>query len=79
MTRHETFATPDIAEKDLVLATDLDGAAAPGPFKSVPVGDSDAVEIGDQLRILGYPGIGGDTVTFTNGVVSGFASQNGIG
>lgn len=61
------------------IATDLDGAAAPGPFRSVPVGDSDAVEIGDQLRILGYPGIGGDTVTFTNGVVSGFASQNGIG
>lgn len=61
------------------ISTDLDGAPAPGPFKSVPVGDSDAVEIGDQLRILGYPGIGGDTVTFTNGVVSGFASQNGIG
>jgi len=61
------------------IATDLDGAAAVGPFKAVPVGDSDAVEIGDQLRILGYPGIGGDTVTFTNGVVSGFASQNGIG
>jgi HAD superfamily hydrolase (TIGR01484 family) len=25
MTRHETFATPTIAEKDFVLATDLDG------------------------------------------------------
>lgn len=25
MTRHETFATPSIADKDLVLATDLDG------------------------------------------------------
>ncbi len=63
----------------LRIATDLDGTAASGPFRSVPVGDSDAVEIGDQLRILGYPGIGGDTVTFTRGVVSGFASQNGIG
>lgn len=63
----------------LRIATDLDGATVPGPFRSVPVGDSDAVEIGDQLRILGYPGIGGDTVTFTRGVVSGFASQNGIG
>jgi len=61
------------------IATDLDGTTASGPFNAVPVGDSDAVAIGDQLRILGYPGIGGDTVTFTNGVVSGFASQNGIG
>jgi S1-C subfamily serine protease len=60
------------------IATDLDGVVAPGPFKAVPVGDSDEVEIGDQLRILGYPGIGGETVTFTNGVVSGFAAQNGI-
>ncbi len=63
----------------LRIATDLGGTAAPGPFASVPVGDSDAVEIGDSLRILGYPGIGGATVTFTNGVVSGFASQTGIG
>ncbi len=61
------------------IATDLAGAAVTGPFRPVPVGDSDEVEIGDQLRILGYPGIGGDTITFTNGVVSGFASQNGIG
>ena len=61
------------------IATDLNGSPASGPFKPVPVGDSDNVQIGDQLRILGYPGIGGDTVTFTNGVVSGFASQNGIG
>jgi S1-C subfamily serine protease len=60
------------------IATDLGGAIASGPFRSVPVGDSDEVEIGDQLRILGYPGIGGETVTFTNGVVSGFAAQNGI-
>lgn len=61
------------------IATDLAGAPVTGPFKAVPVGNSDEVEIGDQLRILGYPGIGGDTVTFTNGVVSGFAAQNGIG
>ena len=25
MTRHETFTTPHISDKDLVLATDLDG------------------------------------------------------
>lgn len=61
------------------IATDLAGAPVSGPFKAVPVGNSDEVQIGDQLRILGYPGIGGDTVTFTNGVVSGFAAQNGIG
>ena len=76
----DVFAYDPVVDLAVVrIATDLDGVAAVGPFNAVPVGDSDAVEIGDQLRILGYPGIGGDTVTFTNGVVSGFASQNGIG
>lgn len=46
------------------------------PF--VPVGDSDAVGLGDHLRILGYPGIGGDTITFTEGSVAGFTSEAGI-
>jgi hypothetical protein len=44
----------------------------------VPVGDSDALELGDTLAILGYPGIGGETVTFTSGSVAGFTKQKGI-
>jgi S1-C subfamily serine protease len=44
----------------------------------VPVGDSDLLELGDRLAILGYPGIGGDTVTFTSGSVSGFTQQKGV-
>lgn len=46
------------------------------PF--LPVGDSDAVGLGDHLRIFGYPGIGGDTITFTEGSVAGFTSEAGI-
>lgn len=62
----------------LRIARDFAGNAVSTTFPFVAVGDSDAVQIGDQLRILGYPGIGGDTVTFTRGVVSGFTSQNGV-
>ena len=29
------------------------------------MGDSDVLDVGDELNIFGYPGIGGDTVTFT--------------
>ena len=36
------------------------------------------VQIGDSAPILGYPGIGGDTITFTEGVVSGFTSDRSI-
>ena len=39
----------------------------------VPLGDSDSVEVGDEVNIFGYPGIGGETVTFTKGVVAGFS------
>ncbi len=44
----------------------------------VPIGDSDALELGDTLAIFGYPGIGGETVTFTSGSVAGFTKQQGI-
>lgn len=45
---------------------------------AVPIGDSDALELGDRLAIFGYPGIGGDTVTFTTGNVSGFSAEKGV-
>lgn len=60
----------------------VDGAAVDAsdlnlPF--VPLGDSDAVRIGDELYIFGYPSIGGDTITFTSGSVSGFTAEGQIG
>jgi len=45
---------------------------------TVPVGDSDEMEIGDSLSIFGYPGIGGDTLTLTSGTVSGFNRERGV-
>ena len=55
------------------------GVELPAAFPSLALGDSDTLTIGDNVRILGYPEIGGDTITFTNGSVSGFTSQVGIG
>lgn len=45
------------------------------PF--VSIGDSDQLSLGDTLTILGYPGIGGDTITLTRGDVSGFSADTG--
>ena len=44
----------------------------------VETGDSDRLELGDLLRILGYPTIGGETITFTEGSVSGFTRERGV-
>ncbi len=60
------------------LTTD-NGAEWPRTFPAAPLGDSDTVELGDPIRILGYPVIGGDTITLTTGTVSGFTSQVGLG
>jgi len=56
-----------------------EGETMPTSFPALALGDSDAVGIGDDIRILGYPEIGGDTITFTNGSVAGFTAQAGIG
>jgi len=41
------------------------------------VGDPDSVQVGDELAIIGFPGIGGNSVTLTRGIVSGFESEGG--
>lgn len=51
----------------------------PPSFTAIPLGDSDALDIGDPLGVWGYPEIGGETITLTNGTVSGFTAQAGIG
>ncbi len=45
---------------------------------TVPLGDSDELEIGDPITIFGYPGIGGETITLTSGDVSGFTLERGV-
>jgi serine protease Do len=60
------------------IASDLDGNAVSPDLPFVQLADSDQVEIGDDLRILGYPGIGGETITFTEGAVSGFSTERGV-
>ncbi len=61
------------------VAADLDGTPITvSDLTPIVVGDSDQVGLGDQIRILGYPALGGDTITFTSGSVSGFTSEAGI-
>lgn len=70
------------ARRDLALIrinAGRDGGALPPTLglDTIPIGDSDAVGHGDSLTILGYPGIGGDSLTLTSGNVSGFMEREG--
>ncbi|MFZ5916097.1 MAG: S1 family peptidase [Chloroflexota bacterium] len=63
------------------ITHDLDGSpveAATLKLPAVSLGDSDTLVVGDQLNIFGYPGIGGETITFTSGNVSGFTHEAGV-
>jgi len=72
---------PDLDLAVIQIVKAVDGTSV-DPAKlnlpAVPLGDSDQVEIGDPLFIFGYPGIGGETITFTAGNVSGFTSERGV-
>ncbi len=64
------------------VTTDLDGnpvdrAALRLPFARI--GDPNQLRLGDPIVILGYPGIGGQTITLTRGEVSGFTSEEPYG
>jgi S1-C subfamily serine protease len=81
------YAEPLVVDTDLDLAvlrivTDLkynpvDASALNLPW--VKLGDSNALKLGDPLMILGYPGIGGATITLTRGDVGGFTASKKFG
>jgi hypothetical protein len=44
-------------------------------FSPIPACNSDIVNIGDPILILGYPSYGGETLTVTNGIISGSLNE----
>ena len=48
-------------------------------IEPVMIGQADSLQLGDPIIILGYPGIGGETITLTRGEVSGFTSDPALG
>lgn len=74
-------ADPDLDLAVIRVTSDLDGNPVDYDgldLPTVPLGDSDELELGTAIRILGFPGIGGETITLTSGEVAGFVSEPGI-
>lgn len=69
-------ARHDLALVKIELLAD-ESALPPGiVFTSMPIGDSNALIPGDPITVVGYPGIGGFTVTVTTGIVSGWLGED---
>ena len=65
------------AELDLALVTvvsDLSGNDLEGcvNLPTYTVGNSEAMVAGDEIAVIGFPTVGGNSVTYTEGIISGF-------
>ena len=72
------------ADLDLaVLRIDADERGAPLDPETLdlpvlPLGSSDAVNLGETVHVFGFPAIGSGSLTYTIGIVSGFLFEEGI-
>lgn len=80
-----TKASPNLAEvKYYTTSSDMDAAMLyinnPTnkiyPFVDIWTSDSSALKFGDKIEVIGYPSIGGSTITYTSGDFSGFGSSS---
>jgi S1-C subfamily serine protease len=63
-------------------ARTMDGASVNPSSLNLPyvqIGNSDEVRFGDPIFIFGYPGIGGETITYSTGNISGFDTEAPVG
>lgn len=72
----------DLALVQIVGLIDDPEAPLPANLGLTPIefGNSDELLIGDEIHIFGFPGLGGNTPTYTRGTVSGFEDEdrNGV-
>jgi hypothetical protein len=78
-----SVAADDPALDLAVLRIDRDAVGQPlDPaglaLPTLPLGSVAALDLGDPLNLFGYPAIGGDTLTYTRGIVAGFGFESGV-
>jgi serine protease Do len=69
----------DLAVLAIVATTEgspIDREELALPF--VELGDSDQIGLGEELIVLGFPGVGGDTISLTTGQVAGFLGDERV-
>jgi serine protease Do len=71
------------AKSDLAvlrIVSDIAGKPVAGlNLPTIPLGSSDDLLPGDNIAVIGYPAVGGQTITYTAGYVSGFVGENYTG
>lgn len=74
------FVAGDARHDLAIIKIELLADEAPLPpgtrFPTVPLGDANTLMPGDPITVVGYPGIGGTTVTVTTGIISGWVGED---
>jgi S1-C subfamily serine protease len=72
----DSDATLDLAL--LKIVTDIQGNPLPEDhvFTFAPIGTIERLLLGDSVYVIGFPGVGGNTITLTSGIVSGFLGHD---
>jgi len=80
-----TNENPNLAEVKYITATnDMDAAVLylennynkNYPYVNLWNSNSSILKFGDKIEVVGYPGVGGSTITYTSGDFSGFGGQS---
>lgn len=80
-----TKENPNLAEVKYITTTnDMDAAVLylensnnkSYPYVNIWNSNSGSLKFGDKIEVVGYPSIGGSTITYTSGDFSGFGSQS---
>lgn len=66
----------DLAIIQIVEFADETPVPAGTAFPFLAVGDSNTIYPGDPVFVFGYPGISGNTITYTQGTISGFLGED---
>ncbi|MCC6453652.1 MAG: trypsin-like peptidase domain-containing protein [Caldilineaceae bacterium] len=78
----KTDADIDLALVQIIGLVDDPEAPLPANLglPAIEYGNSDDLMIGDEINMFGYPGLGGNTPTYTKGTVAGFLDEdrNGV-
>ncbi|MFZ6027552.1 MAG: FHA domain-containing protein [Chloroflexota bacterium] len=69
----------DLALVHIFAESDGDDLPPGLEFPFIPIGNSDELEIGAPLAVIGFPNLGGTTPTFTRGTVAGFLYDEILG
>ena len=66
----------DLALLQIVADTQFEYLPDGYSFMHAPIGTVENLQLGDAVFVIGFPGVSGNTITYTGGIVSGFLGSD---